>query len=241
MKSFVIMSKDSNKSISEEALLLEARQLVDNFVSSLPKLIQASALFLKSTIPFRALSLREALLHRISSIAITAVELFEQKKNIPAIILTRSVVESFALFYAFYEELVRFIDIKNIGALDDFLKCSLVSARNDDELPSPKNILNWIDRIDKQIPEFRSNYDILCEYTHPNYSGTLGAFGDIDYKKLKIRLGLKQDIPARTVGISNLLASLLGFKIYYNETAGLMNQLDSYFEHSDSCNIDSDD
>jgi hypothetical protein len=235
MKSFVIMSKDSNKSISEEALLLEDRKMADDIASSLPDRIQISALSIKSKIPFKAIALRELLLQRISALATPAVELFEQKKFIPAVMLTRSIVETFALFYAMYDKIICFLDTNNIDELDDFLMPSLVGVKNCDKLPSPKSILKWIDRVDKKIiPNFRNNYDNLCEITHPNWAGTLGALGKIDRQAFELKLGLIKDSPTQMVGFNLLSSTLMAFYHYYNVSADLMLKLNAYFEQSDS-------
>mgnify|MGYP001806019569 FL=1 len=209
--------------------------MADIIASSLPDRIQISALSLKSKIPFKAIALRELLLHRISALATPGVELFEQKKFIPAVILTRSIAETFALFYAMYDKIICFLDTKNIDKLDDFLMPSLVGARNFDKLRSPQNILKWIDCVDKKIiPNFRNNYDNLCEITHPNWAGILGALGKIDHQAFELKLGLIKDSPTQMAGLNTLSSTLMAFYHYYNASADLMLKLNEYFEQSDS-------
>lgn len=208
--------------------------MADDIASSLSERIQISALSLKSKIPFKAIALRELLLHRISELATPAVELFEQKKFIPAVILTRSIAETFALFYAMYDKIVCFLDTKNIDKLYDFLMPSLVGAKNCDKLPLPKNILKWIDCVDKKIiPDFRNNYDNLCELTHPNWAGTLGALGKIDQQAFELKLGLIKDSPTQMAGLNILSSTLIIFYHYYNASADLMLKLNECFEQNE--------
>src|SRR5713226_5901821 len=94
----------------EAQTLKEARGFVDAIASSLPKQIQAAALTWKSKIPFKALTVRESLFHRVSALASAAVELFEAHRVIPAIILTRAVVETVAVMFTFHERLSRFLE-----------------------------------------------------------------------------------------------------------------------------------
>jgi hypothetical protein len=225
------MNEVSGKATPEDTpSLQEVRQLADIIASSLPDRIQIAALSLKSKLPFKAISLRELLLHRVSALATPAVELFERDQIIPAVVLTRSIVETFALFYALHERLVRFLAAKNSADLDDFLMRSLVGARNRPEMPSSINVLTLIDRVEKIIPGFRSVYDSLCEYTHPNWAGTLGAFGEIDQEAFELKLGLNERTPAWKTGVAALSGALMAFRHYYNDSANLVQQLNSYFE-----------
>lgn len=130
------MNEVSGKATPEDTpSLQEVRQLADIIASSLPDRIQIVALSLKSKLPFKAISLRELLLNRVSALATPAVELFERDQIIPAVVLTRSIVETFALFYALHQRLVRFLAAKNSAELDDFLMRSLVGTRNRPEMP----------------------------------------------------------------------------------------------------------
>jgi hypothetical protein len=131
-----------NLSSDDDARILkEARGFVDVFASSLSERVQVAALTLKSKIPFKALSVRELLLHRVFALASAAVELFEANRVIPAVILTRAVVETLAVMFTFHERLSRFLENKNATELDKFLMCSLVGARNNPDMPRSINIL----------------------------------------------------------------------------------------------------
>ncbi|MBI2999280.1 MAG: hypothetical protein HYY46_12675 [Deltaproteobacteria bacterium] len=214
--------------------LSEARESSERFAASLPQRIDAAALTLKSKLPFKALSIRELLLHRMAALSSAAADLFAQKRVIPAVILTRAIVETLAVLFTFHERLKRFLEDKkkDIDAMDDFLMRCLVGARNNPEMPTSTNILTLIDRLEKTVPGFRDVYDALCECAHPNWAGTFGAFGEVDHEKLGLKLGAAERSPAYSSGLASLSGSLMAFEHYYNDSAELVRRFNDYFENA---------
>ena len=212
--------------------LSEAREYADQLSASLPDRIQIAALTLKSKLPFKAVSIRELLLHRMAALSSAAVDLFEQKRVIPAVILTRAVVETLAVLFTFHERVERFLKdkIKNVDAFDAILMSYLLGARDNPEMPTPTNILTLIDRVEVTLPGFRRVYDSLCECAHPNWAGTFGAFGEVDKEKFELKLGPVERSSAYTSGLAALSGSLMLFEHYYNDSADLMYQLNDYFD-----------
>ena len=51
------------------------------------------------------------------------------------------------------------------------------------------NVLTFIDRINKQFPNFRRIYDGLSEFAHPNFDGTGGSFSRIDRANDAVHFG----------------------------------------------------
>lgn len=211
-------------------MLEEARGLAGVFASTLPERIQAAATSQNSMLPYKALAVRELLLHRVSALATAAVELFYSERTIPAVVLTRAVVEAVAVCYALHEHVERFLVDRSANNLDDFLVRSLVGARNNPEMPTATNILKFIDQAEKTLPQFRSVYDNLCEYTHPNWAGMMGSFGAVDRDTLDLKLGPNPRTSAFAIGVSALSGSLMTFHHYYNESGDLILRLNDHFE-----------
>ena len=161
-------------------ILAEARQLAESIASSLPKSVDAASLTLKSKVPFKVLSLRELLIHRVSALASPAVTLFEQGKHVPAVVLTRAVLETVTIVFALHRQLQAFLKTKDVLALDDFLMNCLMASRWENATHQARSILTFVDHVDKKIPGFRQTYDSLSEYAHPNWCGVSGAFGETD-------------------------------------------------------------
>ncbi len=208
----------------------EARRLADVIAASLPKEIQISALTLDSKIPFKALSFRELLIHRVSSLASSAIDLFERDQIIPAVILTRSILETVALAYALHEHLTIFLNDKNKSELDSFLMRCLFGFKDDPQFPKSVDVLTFIDAVDKSIPRFRKMYDILSEYASPNYSGMLASFGKIDKEKFELKLGPQNMKNINKIGVSALSIALTIFTHYYDDSSELIRRLNDFFE-----------
>lgn len=213
-------------------LLAEAQEFSEGLSASLPERIQAAALTLKSKLPFKALSIRELLLHRMAALSSAAVDLFKQKRAIPAVILTRAILETVAVMFRFHEGLDRFLKdkSKDIGAFDESLMRCLLGGRNYPQMPRPTNILTLVGRVGKTVPGFRDVYEGLCEYTHPNWAGTFGAFGQVDKEKFELKLGPAERSSAYTIGLAALSGSQRIFKHYYNDSGELVRQVNDYFE-----------
>jgi hypothetical protein len=221
--------------MSEYKLMLqEARDLVDKIASSLPERIQISALTLKSNIPFKVLSLRELLIHRVSDIAVPAIDLIERGKLIPGAILVRAVVETVALLFTLHERLGRFFEDKNIEELEKNLMIFLLASRNKTGPREAINVKNFVDRVEKTVPGFKPSYESLCEFAHPNWAGTLGAYGQPDKKKNELRLRPTDRTRALTIGVSALSGALIIFEYYYNSIGELVLNINDYFEKAES-------
>ena len=161
--------------------LTEAKQALADLTKRLPTRVEAKALTKRSKLPFKALIIRELLLHRTVAVATATVDLFEQRRPIPAAILTRSIVETAAALFSLHERLETFMkdDKKDLHDLNQFLDGRLMGSRNnpDPEMPKAVNVLSLIDRLERAAPGCRFVYDALCEVAHPNWGGTFGAFG----------------------------------------------------------------
>lgn len=210
--------------------LAETRQLVESIAASLPEKVDAASLTLKSKLPFKALSLRELLIHRVSVLASPAVTLFEQGNYVAAAVLTRAVVESVAIVFALHKQLRAFLETKDVHALDDFLMSSLMASRWKDATYQAKSILKFVDHVDKQIPGFRITYDSLSEYAHPNWSGVLGAFGEIDQINHILVLGPSERTTVFASGVNALSGSLFTMQHFYNDMVEMLHQLNEHFE-----------
>lgn len=211
-------------------MLSEAKQLADLIASALPAKIEIAALSLNSKIPFKALSLRELLIHRVSELATPAVELFEQRRLIPGVILTRAVIETVALTFSLHKQIESYFRSYDADALDDFLMLSLMASRLPDSAHQATNIITLVKHVEKKIPGFEQTYNSLSEYTHPNWAGVLGAFGEIDKEAFELLLGPNHRTSALASGVSALSGALLTFHHFYNDMAEMLYRLNDHFE-----------
>jgi len=198
--------------------------------ASLPERVEAADLTINSKLPFKLLSLRELLLHRVSALATPAVDLFEQRSGVAAVVLTRAVVETVAVAFVLHKRMKLFLKTKDRSELDEFLMKCLMGSRWKDASHQAQNVLTFIDHVEKEVPGFRASYEALCEYTHPNWSGVLGAFGKIDKETHTLHLGPTERTTVFATGINALCGSLLTMQHFYNDMVDMVREIDEYFE-----------
>lgn len=215
---------------TDTVVLAEVKQLSLLIASSLPVKIEIAALPLNSKLPFKALSLRELLIHRVSDLASPAVDLFEQGRLIPAVLLTRGVIETVAVAFSLHKALERFAGSHDVAAFDDFLMQSLMGGRLQDSSHRAINIVTLVQHVEKSIPGFESSYNSLSEFAHPNWAGMLGAFGEIDRESFELRLGPNQRTSAFSTGVNALGGALLTFHHFYNGMVEMLQQINEHFE-----------
>ena len=190
----------------------------------LPASVDGFALSSISKIPFKAMEFRESLFHRVAELSETALELYKKEHRlISAFLITRAIQETTALFYWFYEKLEQATKNNELGDFDNFIMRTLFGWRlKDDDFPKAPNILTAVDRLDKIIDKFRYGYERISEYCHPNYSGVLGAYATTDRKTAITYFGKGYSRLSSSIGLNTLIASIILFNYYYNESAKLM-------------------
>lgn len=216
--------------LSDDEILAEAKDFANRIAASLPDRIQIGGLTLKSKLPFKALSIRELLMHRVSELASSAVDDYERGRVVAGMALTRAVIETVAVIFAVHERVNQFLVDKNVEQLDSFLMTSLMGSRTNPDLPPATNVLTLIDRMNKSIDGVRSTYDAMCESTHPNWADTMGAFGEIDREAFELKLGPSRRANGFGAGVNALSGALMTFEHYYSELAELTRTLNEHFE-----------
>lgn len=219
--------------MTPEEALEEARQISAELNASLPAVVPAGGLTLKSKLPFKAVSIRELLIHRVAVLSRTAVSHLENEEAVPGIVLTRAIVETVAVLYCLNQRLEKFVAAPSEPeeeALDDFLMKSLVGARWEDHPVQAQNVLTFIDRMSKEIESFRESYDALSEYAHPNWSGMLGSFGEFNRERMELILGPRRGAPGIRSGCLVLATSLDIFRFFYNSMPDTLHAFNNYFE-----------
>ena len=150
----------------------------------------------------------------------------------PAVVLTRAVVETVAVTFNLHKHLLEFLNSKDLDRIDDFVSRGLVGERRTDAALAATNVLTLIDHVEKRIPGFRKSYDGLSEFAHPNWSGGLGAFGRIDHDKYELHLRPSERTSGLVSGVISLSTSLMLFEHFYNGMIDPLRQLNQYFEQN---------
>ncbi len=125
-----------------------AKRLAENLTNNLPDCVEIAALTLNSKLPFKAITIRETLIHRMAELSVATLRLFESGQLLPAFILTRSTIETAALLYCLYRSLEQFNTDHDVEKLDkSFLMRALMGSKHDDSAHEAYSVLTAVDTV----------------------------------------------------------------------------------------------
>ncbi|MGI4789549.1 MAG: hypothetical protein ACRYFS_11940 [Janthinobacterium lividum] len=211
----------SNEEFTFDNMLSQVKEASATMKDSLPSRVDPYTISRISKLPFKAVAIRELLLHRGSELASIACELYERQSGVSAYILTRSFLETTAILYWLYQRVEEVTKTGIVGEIDEFLVKMLMGTRNPDLPVISYNILTAVDRVARTFTPFREMYDDLSEYVHPNWYGTQAAYGKLDAENEWLDLGAGVSDWPTEIGLGYLLSSLQIFELYYNSLADL--------------------
>jgi hypothetical protein len=139
-----------------------------------------------SKIAWKVAEFSNAMTYRFISLAEGVALSWNNSNALSAVLNARAIVETTAIYWEFGKQFSKFADALDFGAVDRLAMNYLFSTRDAElleETPELKarQVLNAIDLIDKTlIPHFRSHYDRLSEFCHPNSLGHRGLFSKLD-------------------------------------------------------------
>ena len=170
------------KTITE--LLKEAEAHVTLLSESLPLVVDPAGISLHAKIPYKVICYREALIWRTEELAKAAYINYTKEYLSVAITLTRAMMEGAAAVWYLHEAIKKAIKSKSVEIFDDKIMRMLMGSKNNITDLEAINVLSFIDAVEKEIPKFRNCYESLCEYSHPNWSGTSFLYSQIDHDKI---------------------------------------------------------
>ena len=211
---------------SIEDLVNEVCGRLELVESSLPHRVDAM-ISPESKLPFKALLYRGALIWRMAELSRGAFENFERNHLAVAILLTRAAVETSAALSYLSAKLDATLQAGTVGDTDDYLMRLLMGSRTNPELPAAISVLTFVDRAEKDekdIEGFRHQYDMLSEFSHPNWAGTALLYSRPDPPNLWTDFGANVRVGDSTkhADVLNLSASLMLFEQNYNHVADVM-------------------
>lgn len=207
-----------------------AKGYADQLRNRLAINLQVKEFTSKSKVPWKAVTFGEVLLHRMSDLTEIALELYERDCRMSAFIQTRAVVETTAMFFWLHKKCQDFIKAPDPGTLNEFLDKGLLGSRDGQTAVSAHSILTAVDHADKEYESLRKMYDTLCEFTHPNYGGVLGAYSKIDQDQRVIHFGRDPERLPLAWGLGPLIGCMGIFRHHYDELAAVVKALNEHFE-----------
>jgi len=205
-------------------LLVEARERVGLLSQSLPKSIDPAGISLTAKIPYKVLIYRESIIWRTEEIARTTVQHYSNKELASALILTRALMEGVGAAWYLLNSMQHATESNDLDVFDDKILKLLIGSKSDVTDVSAINVLTFIDRADKNVTGFRNVYDGLCEFAHPNWSGTSLLFARNDHDEIFTEFGNNPRGSRNMMrqGLNALLGGLIAFEYAYNQISDLM-------------------
>ncbi len=185
------------KEEDKEELLIEAVRFTNQLAKNLPSEVTRESVSDTSKTAWKAYAIRASLFHRMTELAEVAIDLSRQDRQVAALVITRAAFETAALMYFTYKHIERVVETRELGDIDNILMKVLMGDRLQNTDIESFNSLTAIDKLDKIAPGIRGLYDGLCEFTHPNWSGAMGAYAKIGEDFFDLKFDQKnENIPA---------------------------------------------
>ena len=204
--------------------LVEAKGFVQEFKNRLPLKVDANKLGLRSKLPFKAISLRDLLLYRITELGEASCSLYEDNMMASAFTLTRGALETSAMLHWLYKKMVETVTSKKVGAELDELLMKALLGRKDRPGYQPINVQTYVDHLGKKFKgaSIKDSYSALSEYAHPNWFGVMSLYGKFDKQARCLNLGWPEAGVRVGEGLPLLCVALGVFKYYYEQTSHIL-------------------
>ena len=202
----------------------EAEQRCQLLSECLPKRVDPVSISNTAKIPWKAMDYREALIWRTEELARTAYEMFSRDELASAVTLTRACMETVAAMWYLQKKIQQVIDTKVVGDINDVLMRLLMGSKNNITDLEAVSVLTFVEKINKAIDGFERSYKSLCEYAHPNWSGTSYLYSKPNSETIWIDYGknIRGKESVSVVGLTCLNTSLMIFEDSYNNVGDLM-------------------
>ena len=157
----------------------EVSQRLNEIRALLPSGVDPKFKRFHSNIPFKIISIRDALLHRLVNLGEESLLLHDAKSLIPFLLTVRACLETAALLFSLNKYIEASMAGNSLDQLVEQLQRTALGSRNASTNFDSVNILGAIDKLEKSYPGIRKQYDDLSEYCHPNFEGVLCSYSEL--------------------------------------------------------------
>jgi hypothetical protein len=141
----------------------------------------------KSNTAWKCAVLQQALLYRVTMLANGCAREWNSGNIVCSLLCGRALLETVALSLFIGDELKALAKVADVVSIDNFLNERLFATRDKAIIGEglghrARSVLAYIDRLDKMMKgtEVRDTYEFMSEWCHPNGSGLLFTYGEID-------------------------------------------------------------
>lgn len=174
--------------------------------------------------PFKVMTYVNSMTWRMYDMSSAAYTLFKQDMIIPALCIVRACWENMVATYELRELILNYCEKKILDSnSDDILMRLLYSNRYEKDNRyvgeefyeqfkeyKAKNILTFVQKLEKDYPQVKDIYSEMCEFVHPNGDGVSGSYSYLDESNHTVFFGLQfsQDLPLLPAFITTLSCSI---------------------------------
>jgi len=160
---------------------------------------------------------------RVKELAGVAIKLFRENKLVSAAIITRSLLETVALYNSLYRYLEDAVTTRKIKRTAQMLLRTSLGWMNNYLIRSV-NVEKHIKRLQKRFNYGSSAYRDLSEIAHPNWMGCEGAFSKLSMQKNCIKFSEGYEHVPQDTGLPALNGALAIFEHCHNEMVDVLSK-----------------
>ena len=167
----------------------DARAILISWKEQLKDKVQPPSNYLAYKPAFELEYFTEAVIRRFMELAEATFILLDANKYLGSIVTVRSIQETTAVIWYLNEKCLYALAHNDLTQYTETMTRLMLGWKDDEGFPNAINVLNLIDKVDKQLSGYRKHYDKLSEFVHPNWHGTMGLFAKTGGKELKVEFG----------------------------------------------------
>jgi hypothetical protein len=151
----------------------------------------------KSKIAWKAAVLQQALLYRTIELGGGCAKMWNYGNVLCSVLAARALLETIAVTLDFEVKLQEHCKTRNFQTLDQLITSHTFATRDAGflaEAPelAAKNVLTYIDRLERKMPLIRKHYESLSEWCHPNSNGHYFTFGSLNRETGSVRFSKRK-------------------------------------------------
>ena len=205
----------------------ECRERIDRLQARLQTRLDARDISLRAQLPFYALYYRKTLTWRMVELSRDALECLLKDNPASGVVLTRAAMETCAGLWTLRKKIEATLGLGKVGEIGEYLKKLRVGRGKDivegDE-PKAIHVMDFIRAVEKDCTGFLHQYDLLSEYAHPNWSGTMMLYSNFDHDNALVDFGrnIRGGDSTKGIGVTNLSVALMFFEHSHSKAGDLM-------------------
>jgi hypothetical protein len=147
---------------------------------------------IESKTAWKCAVLQQAFLYRVTLLALGCADAWNAGNIVCSMLAARALLETIVLCNFIRDEAEKFAAAGDIEAIETLANQQLFSTKDEGVIAGgfghkAKSILTYVDKFEKKIPGIREHYEFISEWCHPNGSGHLFTYGEINKQNGTVR------------------------------------------------------